>query len=90
MASAQRQYCSSTATCRCSQHPRRLGKEVVDRVLFAEALPDCLQPLLKSVLLSLLGDLEAVWADRNLRDLMLDLPLHAMKLLMSCSELKVR
>ena len=63
---------------------------VQQRVLRDAALPECLQPLLKSVLLSLLGDLEAVWADRSLRDTLLGLPLHAMVLLLSCDELKVR
>ena len=42
------------------------------------------------MLLSLLGDLEAVWADAGLRDKLLHLPLHAMKLLLSGDELKVQ
>jgi hypothetical protein len=67
-----------------------LAAAVQQRVLRDAALPECLQPLLKSVLLSLLGDLEAVWADRSLRDTLLGLPLHAMELLLSCDEIKVR
>jgi hypothetical protein len=67
-----------------------LAAAVQQRVLRDAALPECLQPLLKSVLLSLLGDLEAVWADCSLRDTLLGLPLHAMELLLSCDELKVR
>jgi hypothetical protein len=59
-------------------------------VLAAAALPDCLQPLQQSVLLSLLGDLEAVWADAGLRERLLGLPLHSMELLLSRTELKVR
>jgi hypothetical protein len=42
------------------------------------------------VLLSVLGDLEAVWADAVLQDILLGLPLPAMELLLSCTELKVR
>jgi hypothetical protein len=70
--------------------PGALEDAVQDRLLETEALPDCLQPLLKSVLLSLLGDLEGVWADAGLRDKLLRLPLHAMELLLFCDELKVR
>ena len=70
--------------------PGALADAVQHMVLAAEVLPDCLQPLQQSVLLSLLGDLEAVWADPTLRGKLLRLPLHAMKLLLSCNELKVR
>jgi hypothetical protein len=69
--------------------PGTLSEAVQHQVLAASALPDCLQPLQESVLLSLLGDLEAVWADAGLRDRLLSLPLHAMELLLSCNELKV-
>jgi hypothetical protein len=69
--------------------PDALAEEVQHRVLAADALPDCLRLLLKSVLLQLLGDLEAVWADAGLRHRLLGLPLHAMELLLSCDELKV-
>jgi hypothetical protein len=65
--------------------PGALAEAVQHRILSAEALPDCLQPLLKSVLLSLFGDLEAVWADAGLRDELLWLPLPAMELLLSCN-----
>jgi hypothetical protein len=67
-----------------------LTETVQQRVLSAVALPDCLQPLLKSLLLSLFGDLEAVWADAGLWDKLLGLSLPAMELLLSCNELKVR
>jgi hypothetical protein len=70
--------------------PGALAEVVKQRVLSAEALPDCLQPLLKSVLLPLLGDLEAAWADAELKEQLLGLSLPAMELLLSCNELKVR
>jgi hypothetical protein len=70
--------------------PGALAEGVRHRVLAAAALPDCLQPLQQSVLLSLLGDLEAVWADAGLRERLLGLPLHSMELLLSRTELKVR
>ena len=70
--------------------PGALAWVVQQRVLSAEALPDCLQPLLKNVLLSLFDDLEAVWADAVLQHHLLCVPLHAMELLLSCNELKVR
>ena len=70
--------------------PGALEEVVQKRVLSAAALPDCLQPLLKSVLLSLFGDLEAVWADAELQKQLLNLPLPAMELLLSCDDLKVR
>jgi len=76
-----------------------------------EALPDCLLPLLPSVvaaalqspqqpdqqvtaqvkplLLRVLGDLEGVWADAALQDILLKLPLAAMELLLGCDELQV-
>ena len=69
--------------------PGALAEEVQHSVLAAAALPDCLQPLQQRVLLSMLEDLEAVWADSILRDKLLGLPLHAMELLLSCNELKV-
>ena len=69
--------------------PGALSDAVQLQVLTTEALPDCLRSLLKSVLLQLLGDLEAVWADSGLQDSLLGLPLHAIELLLSCDELKV-
>jgi hypothetical protein len=69
--------------------PGALAKAVQQRVLQDAALPDCLQPLLKSVLLSLFGDLEAVWADAGLQEQLLGLSLPAMELLLSCSWLQV-
>jgi hypothetical protein len=47
------------------------------------------QATLKRLLLSVLGDLEAVWADSALRDALLALPLPAMTVLLSCTDLKV-
>jgi hypothetical protein len=70
--------------------PGALAEAVLQRVMQDPALPDCLQPLLESALLSSLGDLEAVWADVGLRDQLLALSLPAMELLLSCDELKVR
>jgi hypothetical protein len=70
--------------------PGALAEAVRQRVMQDPALPDCLQPLLKCVLLSSLGDLEAVWADAGLRDQLLALSLPAMELLLSSDELKVR
>lgn len=43
----------------------------------------------KPVLLSVLGDLEEVWSDTALRNALLQLPLNAMELLLSCDMLKV-
>jgi hypothetical protein len=54
-----------------------------------QAVPACLAPLLKKVLLSVFGDLEAVWADAALLKQLLGLPLHAIELLLSLDELKV-
>lgn len=44
---------------------------------------------LKRMLLRVLGDLEGVWADAALRNILLQLPLPAMALLLSCGDLKV-
>jgi hypothetical protein len=41
------------------------------------------------LLLAVLGDLEAVWADKQLRKLLLGLPLPAMQLLLSADQLRV-
>jgi hypothetical protein len=67
-----------------------LSQTVKHRIMSAQALPDCLQPLVRSVLLSVLGDLEAAWADAALQEQLLGLPLPSMELLLSCDELKVR
>ena len=66
-----------------------LTEAVKQRVLSAAALPECLQPLLKAVLLPLFGDLEAVWADAGLQEQLLGLPLPAMELLLSRDDLEV-
>jgi hypothetical protein len=73
-----------------ARDPGALAEAVQQRMLSAVALPDCLQPLLKIVLLSLFRDLEAVWADAGLQAQLLRLPLHSMELLLSCYELRVR
>lgn len=44
---------------------------------------------LKCMLLSVLGDLEEVWADQALQDTLLRLPLGAMVVLLGCNELMV-
>jgi hypothetical protein len=67
----------------------QLSEAVTERLLSMQAVPSCLEPLLKKVLLSVFGDLEAVWADAALQLQLLGLPLHALKLLLSCTELKV-
>jgi len=43
----------------------------------------------KPLLLRVLGDLEGVWADAALQDILLKLPLAAMKVLLGCDELQV-
>jgi hypothetical protein len=67
-----------------------LSEAVKHRIMSAQALPDCLQPFVKSVLLSVLGDLEAAWADAALQVQLLGLSLPCMELLLSFDELKVR
>lgn len=66
-----------------------LSDEATSRLLGMAAVPSCLQPLLKQVLLSKYGDLEAVWQDAELQKQLLHLPLQAMELLLSCDELVV-
>lgn len=67
-----------------------LSAVVMQQLLLMQAVPACLNSLLRKVLLSVFGDLEAVWADQALQQQLLGLPLHAMKLLLSCDKLKVR
>ena len=69
--------------------PGGLSEAVQQQVMGATALPDCLQPLVKTILLSLCGDLEAVWADAGLQERLLGLSLYAMELLLSSNRLKV-
>jgi hypothetical protein len=45
---------------------------------------------LEQLLLSVLGDLEGVWADKQLQEVMLGLPLPAMEVLLASDNLKVR
>jgi hypothetical protein len=66
-----------------------LSEAAVQQLLHMPAHPACLQPLLKHVLLSTLGDLEAVWATKRLRLQLLGLPLATLELLLSFDELKV-
>jgi hypothetical protein len=66
------------------------AETVKQQLLQHQALPECLQPLLKSTLLLMLRDLEAVWADPHLQEQLLGLSLHSMQLLLSCDELQVR
>jgi hypothetical protein len=65
------------------------AETVKQQLLQHQALPDCLQPLLKSTLLMKFRDLEAVWADSDLQEQLLCLSLPAMQLLLSCDELQV-
>jgi hypothetical protein len=84
----------STAAAGCLtkslKSQQQLSEAVTEQLLHLQAVPDCLQPLLKQVLLQLLGNLEKCWADPTLRDKLLHLPLSSMELLLSCDELKVR
>jgi hypothetical protein len=67
----------------------QLSEAVTQSLMSMQAWPECLHVVAKKVLLSLLGNLEAVWADEALQTQLLGLPLHAMELLLSCDELKV-
>ena len=58
-------------------------------MLGLQAYPSCLQPLVQHVLLSMLGDLEAVWGNAELQEVLLGLPLPHMELLLSRDELQV-
>jgi hypothetical protein len=59
------------------------------RLMTDPALPDCLQQLMRPVLLSTLGDLEAVWADAGLWEHLLELSLPAMEMLLLSDEIEV-
>ena len=63
--------------------------DAVQQRILQGPLPVCLEPLLKRVLLSRFGDLEAVWADAGLKQHLLGLSLEAMQELLSSNELKV-
>jgi hypothetical protein len=67
----------------------KLSDAASKQLLGLEAVPDCLQQLLKQLLLALLGNLEQCWADPALLGMLLNLPLSSMELLLSSSELKV-
>lgn len=66
-----------------------LSEAVTEQLLHLQAMPDCLQPLCKQVLLHLLSNLEQCWADPVLTNKLLHLPLASMELLLCCDELKV-
>jgi hypothetical protein len=67
----------------------QLSEAVSQQLMSMQAMPVSLEPLLRKVLLSVFGDLEAVWADDALQLQLLGLHLHAIKLLLSCDEVKV-
>ena len=67
-----------------------LSEAVSTHLQEMDAVPDCVLPLLKCVLLAKYRNLEAVWVDSALQAAILALPLHSMELLLSCSELGVR
>jgi hypothetical protein len=67
----------------------KLSEAATDQLMHMQAVPNCLQPLMQPVLLSVLADLEECWANANLCHKLLRLPLHNMELLLSSSELKV-
>jgi hypothetical protein len=73
----------------CLKSQGTLPEAVTQQLLRLQAVPDCLQPLFKQVLLHLLGNLEQCWADSALSDQLLQLPLSSMELLLSSDELKV-
>jgi hypothetical protein len=80
---------AATASALSAAADGQLSETVTQELLSMQAVPECLEPMLKKVLLSKFGDLEAVWSDDALQQQLLGLPLHAIKLLLSCGELKV-
>lgn len=72
-----------------AQSSSGLSEAAMQHLLHMPVHPDYLQPLLKHVLLPLLGDLEAVWADEALAKTLLGLPLHVVEQLLSYDELQV-
>jgi hypothetical protein len=67
----------------------KLSDAATKQLFSLTAVPDCLQQLLKKVLLSVLGNLEQCWANETLLDMLFSLPLSSMEVLLACSELKV-
>jgi hypothetical protein len=67
----------------------QLSDAATEQLLTSDAVPSCLEPLLKVLLLSEFGDLEAVWADDALWQQLRGLSLPAMKLLLSSDKLNV-
>jgi len=75
---------------RAAQSLDGLSAAASKQLLSMTAYPDCLEALVQVVLLDKLGDVEAVWGDAELQELLLGLPLAAMELLPASDELKVR
>lgn len=67
----------------------QLSDATTQQLLTSDALPTCLEPLLRVLVLSVFGNLEAVWADEALQTQLLGLSLHEMKQLLSSDKLKV-
>lgn len=67
-----------------------VSEAATEQLLSLQAVPDIILTLLESVVLRLLGDLEAVWADPVARARLLSIAPRAMKALLSSDELKVR
>jgi hypothetical protein len=77
--------------CAMQHHPRCLLPllgHVATECLYRVS-PQRQQPFM-DVLISLLGDLDEVWADRELRETLLELPLRAMAFLLGSDKLQVR
>jgi len=73
-----------------AQSSNGLSAAVTKQLLSMPAYPDSLVPLVQVVLLDKLGDVEAVWGDDELQELLLGLSLAAMELLLASDALKVR
>jgi hypothetical protein len=65
---------------------------VLDELLSLTAVPDCLLRVFEGALLSMYGDLEAVWdaTGAALQESLLELPIHAMELLLASDKLQVK
>ena len=79
----------STAAARLLRAAPELSAECKDTLLQLPGYPECLLHVLQKVLLGMVGDLEAVWADSKLQDSLMSLPLPAMVALLSCDDIKV-
>jgi len=67
-----------------------LSTAASERLLSTTAYPDCLAPLVQVLLVNKLGDVEALWGDGELQELLLGLPLTLMELLLASNVLRVR